>query len=87
MRYSHFFIPSLKEDPKEAVLKSHKLLLRAGYVRQLSGGIYTYLPLGLKSLRKLENIIRQEMNEAGAVELSMPFVQPLEIWKESASKL
>ena len=83
MRYSHFFIPSLKEDPKEAVLKSHKLLLRAGYVRQLSGGIYTYLPLGLKSLRKLEEIIRQEMNSAGAVELSMPFVQPLEIWKES----
>ncbi len=83
MRYSNFFIPSLKEDPKEAVLKSHKLLLRAGYVRQLSGGIYTYLPLGLKSLRKLEEIIRQEMNSAGAVELSMPFVQPLEIWKES----
>ncbi len=83
MRYSHFFIPSLKEDPKEAVLKSHKLLLRAGYVRQLSGGIYTYLPLGLKSLRKLEDIIRREMNDAGAVELSMPFVQPLEIWKES----
>ena len=83
MRYSNFFIPSLKEDPKEAVLKSHKLLLRAGYVRQLSGGIYTYLPLGLKSLRKLEEIIRQEMNTAAAVELSMPFVQPLEIWKES----
>jgi prolyl-tRNA synthetase len=73
----------LKEDPKEAVLKSHKLLLRAGYVRQLSGGIYTYLPLGLKSLRKLEEIIRQEMNSAGAVELSMPFVQPLDLWKES----
>ena len=83
MRYSSFFIPSLKEDPKEAVLKSHKLLLRAGYVRQLSGGIYTYLPLGLKSLRKLEDIIRQEMNSAGAVELSMPFVQPLDLWKES----
>ncbi len=83
MRYSNFFIPSLKEDPKEAVLKSHKLLLRAGYVRQLSGGIYTYLPLGLRSLKKLEEIIRQEMNLAGAVELSMPFVQPLELWKES----
>ncbi len=83
MRYSSFFIPSLKEDPKEAVLKSHKLLLRAGYVRQLSGGIYTYLPLGLKSLRKLEEIIRQEMDSAGAVELSMPFVQPLDLWKES----
>jgi prolyl-tRNA synthetase len=83
VRYSSFFIPSLKEDPKEAVLKSHKLLLRAGYVRQLSGGIYTYLPLGLKSLRKLEEIIRQEMNSAGAVELSMPFVQPLDLWKES----
>ncbi len=83
MKYSSFFIPSLKEDPKEAVLKSHKLLLRAGYVRQLAGGIYTYLPLGLKSLRKLEDIIRQEMNSTGAVELSMPFVQPLDLWKES----
>lgn len=83
MRYSRFFAPSQKEDPKEAVLKSHKLLLRAGYVRQLSGGIYSYLPLGLRSLRKLEEIIRQEMNAAGAVELSMPFVQPLDIWKQS----
>ena len=59
MRYSNFFIPSLKEDPKEAVLKSHKLLLRAGYVRQLSGGIYTYLPLGLKSLRKLGSSFKE----------------------------
>jgi prolyl-tRNA synthetase len=83
MRYSQFFIPSLKEDPKEAVLQSHKLMLRAGYVRQLSGGIYAYLPLGYKSLKKLENIIREEMNNAGAVELSMPFVQPLELWKQS----
>ncbi len=83
MKYSAFFIPSLKEDPREAVLKSHKLLLRAGYARQLSGGIYTYLPLGLRSLKKLEDIIRQEMDSAGAVELSMPFVQPLELWKES----
>lgn len=83
MRYSSFFIPSLKEDPKEAVLKSHKLLLRAGYVRQLSGGIYTYLPLGLRSLKKLENIIIHEMNLAGAIELSMPFVQPLDLWRES----
>lgn len=83
MRYSKFFIPSLKENPKEAVLKSHKLLLRAGYVRQLSGGIYTYLPIGFKSLKKLEEIIRGEMDEAGAIEFSMPFVQPLDIWKES----
>ncbi|MHB1693291.1 MAG: proline--tRNA ligase [bacterium] len=83
MRYSQFFIPSLKEDPKEAVLQSHKLMLRAGYVRQLSGGIYAYLPLGYKSLKKLENIIREEMNNAGAIELSMPFVQPLELWKQS----
>ena len=83
MRYSQFFIPSLKEDPKEAVLQSHKLMLRAGYVRQLSGGIYAYLPLGYKSLKKLENIIREEMNNAGAIELSMPFVQPLDLWKQS----
>ncbi|MCL5673182.1 MAG: proline--tRNA ligase [Deltaproteobacteria bacterium] len=83
MRYSQFFIPSLKEDPKEAVLQSHKLMLRAGYVRQFSGGIYAYLPLGYKSLKKLENIIREEMNNAGAIELSMPFVQPLELWKQS----
>ena len=83
MRYSQFFIPSLKEDPKEAVLQSHKLMLRAGYIRQLSGGIYAYLPLGYKSLKKLENLIREEMNNAGAIELSMPFVQPLDLWKQS----
>ncbi len=83
MRYSEFFIPSLKEDPREAVLKSHKLLLRAGYVRQLAGGVYTYLPLGHKSLKKLEEIIRREMSAVGAIELSMPFVQPLDLWKES----
>ncbi len=83
MRYSEFFIPSLKEDPREAVLKSHKLLLRAGYIRQLAGGVYIYLPLGYKSLKKLEEIIRREMSAAGAIELSMPFVQPLDLWKES----
>jgi prolyl-tRNA synthetase len=83
MRYSKYFIPSLKEDPKEAVTKGHKLLLRAGYIRQLSGGIYSYLPLGFKTLKKLENLIREEMNKAGAIELSLPYVQPLELWRES----
>ncbi len=83
MRYSKFFIPSLKEDPKEAAIKSHRLLLRAGYIRQISGGIYAYLPLGFKALKKLENLIREEMNSAGAIEISMPFVQPLELWRQS----
>ncbi len=83
MRYSQFFLPTLKESPAEAEIASHKLMLRAGMIRKLASGLYTFLPLGLRSLRKVENIIRQEMNRAGAQELLMPLVQPAELWKES----
>lgn len=83
MRWSHCFIPTLKESPAEAEILSHKLLLRAGLVRKLTGGLYTFLPLGLRSLRKIEHIIREEMNRAGAVEVLMPALQPPEIWQQS----
>ncbi len=83
MRYSRFFIPTLKEVPAEAEIISHKLMLRAGMIRKLASGLYTYLPYGLMAIRKVEAIIREEMNRAGAVELLMPFVQPAELWKES----
>ncbi|KAF0171411.1 MAG: prolyl-tRNA synthetase [Limisphaerales bacterium] len=83
MRWSHYFIPTLKESPAEAEILSHKLLLRAGLVRKLTGGLYTFLPLGLRTLRKIEVIIREEMNRAGAVEVLMPALQPPEIWQQS----
>ncbi|MCX8109837.1 MAG: proline--tRNA ligase [Syntrophorhabdaceae bacterium] len=83
MRFSKMFIPTVKEDPKEAEVISHRLMLRAGFIRRLASGIYTWLPLGLKSLRKVENIIREEMNKKGAQEILMPFVQPKELWEES----
>jgi len=83
MRYSKMFIPTMKEDPKEAEVLSHRLMLRAGFIRKLASGVYTWLPLGLKSLKKVENIIREEMNRKGAQEIIMPFVQPKELWEES----
>ncbi len=83
MRWSQYFIPTLKESPAEAEILSHKLLLRAGLVRKLTGGLYTFLPIGLRSLKKIENIIREEMNRAGAVEVLMPALQPPEIWQQS----
>ncbi|HON84420.1 MAG TPA: proline--tRNA ligase [Syntrophorhabdaceae bacterium] len=83
MLFSKMFIPTVKEDPKEAEVISHRLMLRAGFIRRLASGIYTWLPLGLKSLRKVENIIREEMNKKGAQEILMPFVQPKELWEES----
>jgi prolyl-tRNA synthetase len=83
MLFSRMFIPTMKEDPKEAEVVSHKLMLRGGFIRRLSSGIYTWLPLGLRSLRKVENIIRQEMNRKGAQEILMPSVQPKELWVES----
>ncbi len=83
MRYSQFFLPTLKECPSEAEIASHRLMLRAGMIRKLASGLYTFLPLGLRSVKKVENIIRQEMNRAGAQELLMPMVQPAELWKES----
>ncbi|SPD74434.1 prolyl-tRNA synthetase [uncultured Desulfobacterium sp.] len=83
MRYTKYFMPTYKEVPAEAEVISHQLMLRAGMIRKLTSGIYTYLPAGLKSLKKVENIIREEMNRAGAVEVLMPAVQPAELWQES----
>jgi prolyl-tRNA synthetase len=83
MRATSFFISTLKEAPADAEVISHQLMLRAGMIRKLAAGIYTYLPMGLRSIRKIENIIREEMNRAGAVELLMPVVQPAELWMES----
>src|SRR3954454_14947263 len=83
MRTSQFFISTLKEAPSEAELISHKLMLRAGLIRKLGSGLYTWMPLGLLVLRKVEAIVREEMNRAGAVELLMPAVQPAELWQET----
>jgi len=83
MKTSKFFIATQKEVPAEAEIASHRLMLRAGLIRRLAAGIYTWLPLGLKVLQKVEAIIREEMNRAGAVELVMPVVQPAELWQES----
>jgi len=83
MKTSKFFIATLKEVPAEAELVSHRLMLRAGIIRRVAAGIYTWLPLGMRVLRKVEAIVREEMNRAGAVELAMPVVQPGELWQES----
>jgi len=83
MRTSRFHLGTSKEAPADAELASHRLMLRAGYVRRLAAGIYTWLPLGLRALRKVEAVVREEMNRAGAVELLMPAVQPAELWQES----
>ncbi len=83
MRYTKYLIPTLREVPTEAEVPSHKLMLRAGMIRKLTSGIYSYLPLGLRSIRKVENIIREEMNRAGAIEVLLPFVQPSELWQET----
>ncbi len=83
MRFSRYFLPTLREDPAEAEVISHKLMLRAGMIRRLASGIYSYLPLGLRALRKVENIVREEMDRAGALEVLLPLVQPSNIWQES----
>mgnify|MGYP003958826165 FL=1 len=83
MRWSQTFIPTLKESPAEAEIISHKLLLRAGLVRKLTGGLYTFLPLGLRALKKVEAIVREEMDRAGALEVFMPALQPPAIWAKS----
>jgi prolyl-tRNA synthetase len=83
MRVSQFFLSTLKEAPAEAEVVSHKLMLRAGLVKRLTSGIYTWMPLGLRVLRRVEAIVREEMNRSGAIELLMPFVQPAELWQES----
>jgi len=83
MKATQFFISTLKEAPADAEIVSHKLMMRAGMIRKLGAGIYNYLPMGLKVIRKVENIIREEMDRAGAVELLMPVIQPAELWQET----
>ncbi|OEU67192.1 MAG: proline--tRNA ligase [Desulfovibrio sp. S3730MH75] len=83
MLLSRFYIPTLKEDPSDAEVVSHKLLMRAGMIRKVTSGIYNYLPLGLKSLNKVANIVREEMNRAYALEVLMPMVQPGDLWRET----
>jgi prolyl-tRNA synthetase len=83
MRWTQALIPTLKETPADAEIASHKLLLRAGLIRKLTGGLYTFLPLGLRALRKIEQIVREEMDRAGALEVLMPALQPTDIWQQS----
>jgi len=83
MRVSRFLLSTIRETPAEAETISHQLMLRAGMIRKLAAGIYTWLPLGLRALRKVENIVREEMNRSGALEVLMPAVQPAELWQES----
>ncbi|MDQ5884556.1 MAG: prolyl-tRNA synthetase [Pseudomonadota bacterium] len=83
MRASQWFISTLKENPNDAELASHRLMLRAGLIRKLGSGLYTWMPMGLKILRKIENIVREEMNRAGALEILMPAAQPAELWEET----
>ncbi len=83
MRLSRYFLPVLKEAPAEAEIVSHKLMLRAGMIQQLSAGIYSWLPLGFAVLKKVEQIVREEMNAAGAIEILMPTIQPADLWRES----
>ncbi|WP_321394693.1 proline--tRNA ligase [uncultured Desulfuromusa sp.] len=83
MRYSQYLLPTLKETPADAEVISHQLMLRAGMIRKAAAGIYSYLPFGLRSLRKMEQIIREEMNRAGAIECLMPMANPAELWQES----
>jgi prolyl-tRNA synthetase len=83
MKASRFFISTLKEAPADAEVASHKLMMRAGMIKKLGAGIYSYMPMGLRVIRKVEAIVREEMNRAGAVELAMPVVQPAELWQET----
>src|SRR6202051_1911466 len=83
MKASRFFIGTLKEAPTDAEIVSHQLMMRAGMIRRVAGGIYSYLPIGLRSIRKVEAIVREEMDRAGALELLMPAIQPAELWQES----
>lgn len=83
MRTSKLYAPTLRETPAEAEIPSHQLMLRAGFIRKVAGGVYTYLPLAFRTLRKIENIIREEMEAKGAQELALPIIQPAELWKET----
>ena len=83
MKWTKSMIQTLRDNPQDAEIDSHKLLVRAGIVKKLAGGLYTYLPLGMRSLKKVQEIIRQEMDRAGALEICMPILQPAELWKQS----
>src|SRR6201996_925926 len=83
MRLSEYFLPVLRDNPSEAEIVSHRLMLRAGMIRQSSAGIYAWLPLGFRVLKKIEQIVREEQNRAHAIELLMPTIQPADIWQES----
>ena len=83
MRLTNLPLNTLKEVPAEAETLSHQLMLRAGLIRRLASGLYSWLPIGMRILQKIENIIREEMNRAGALEIMMPIVQPAELWRES----
>src|ERR671913_1115289 len=83
MRWSHYFIPTLREDPSDAEVVSHRLLLRAGYMRQLGAGIYSLLPLGFRANKRVEQVIREELNAIGGQEMEMPVVHPADLWRES----
>src|SRR3954470_18399889 len=83
MRWSQYFIPTLREDPADAEVVSHRLLLRAGYIRQLGAGIYSFLPLGWRVAKRAERIIREEMDRIGGQEFFLPAIHPAEVWKES----
>jgi len=83
MRLSQYFMPILRDDPKEAEIVSHKLMLRAGMVRQEAAGNYSWLPTGFRVLKKIEQIVREEQDRAGALEVLMPTIQPAELWKKS----
>ncbi|HTP29112.1 MAG TPA: proline--tRNA ligase, partial [Anaeromyxobacteraceae bacterium] len=82
-RFSRLFIPTLKQAPADALVASHKLLVRAGFIRQLSAGIYEYLPLAKRTLSRIETIVREEMNAIGGQEFHLPALHPAEIWRES----
>ncbi len=83
MRLSAYFLPTLKETPAEAQIVSHRLMLRAGMIRQSSAGIYSWLPLGLRVLKKIEQIVRDEQNASGAQEVLMPTIQSADLWRQS----
>jgi prolyl-tRNA synthetase len=83
MRLSRYFLPTLRENPKEAEIVSHRLMLRAGMMRQEAAGIYAFLPLGLRVLKKIEQIVREEQDRSGAIELLMPTIQSADLWRES----
>ena len=83
MKASQFYLSTLKEAPQDAELKSHQLMIRAGFIKRLSSGLYSWMPVGLRVLKKVENIIREEMNKAGGIELLMPAIQPSDLWNET----